>query len=73
MNKSKEYYKEHPVEFIEDLYDVKLLQYQKEILLKIHNNPDGEWYLYGGRMQGRRFILNAVEDYRKIIRSEAGQ
>jgi hypothetical protein len=42
MEKSIEYYKDHPIKFIEDLYNIKLLPYQKLILQKIYEKPDSK-------------------------------
>ena len=70
MEKSNEYYKEHPIEFIEDLHSVKLLPYQKIILQKISENPNEKWVFYGGRMLGKRFTEDAIKDYRKLMRGE---
>jgi len=54
MKKDREYYKTHPAEFFEEFHNIKLYDYQKEILNKM--------------VSGKKYIINPFSDrYSKRI------
>lgn len=60
--KSIEYYKNHPVEYIEEIIGVKL-HYHQKVMIESFFRGDGRVFVAYGRMNGRRTLHYAVKSY----------
>ena len=63
----KEKYQNNPVAFCEDIMNVKLLPYQKEMLNIFYNNKNRFISFIGGRINQKLWLSNMQLEYMKAM------
>ena len=66
MDRDLSFYKENPIEYIEDTQNVKLLEYQKEILQKIYDSVKVPSHIIMPKRSGKKFTMKMIDEIIKL-------
>jgi hypothetical protein len=65
--KTIKYYRENPHAFIEEMFGVKLFEFQIQFLKEYIKNPNIQYTFYQGRHSGKEYFQNIINKIKQEL------